>query len=74
MNKALQVLIIIGMALWIFLLMEKYHMFNGVTGFWRPRVQDATKDERCAHFAKESEGGKSMEYADRIRQLGSGCW
>ena len=74
MQKSLQVLIVIGMALWIFLLMEKYHMLPNFTASSGPRVDDATKTARCAEFEHDVEGDRVMGYGDRIRQFGSGCW
>lgn len=71
MNTALKSLILIGVVIWGFFLVEKYapEVVPDVQGYFGD-----SDSERCAKFGTDIDGVRSLSYGDRIHQVVSGCW
>ncbi|MBX9906824.1 hypothetical protein K2X96_02930 [Patescibacteria group bacterium] len=71
MYTALRFLIILGLIFWLFVMYEKANPNLPLPSF---SVDDATRSEKCAQYAKTTDAGTSMDYRDRIKQFLAGCW
>jgi hypothetical protein len=70
MQRALKILIIAGLVVWGFIMLEQY-VPNYVPSV---RITDANTDPKCQKFGKEGEGEHTLGYGDRVKQIFAGCW
>lgn len=70
MNSALRFAIFVGLALWVFLLLEQYMPDR----LQKPDIVDANVASRCQKFGQSEEGVHTLTYGDRIKQIVVGCW
>ena len=72
MQKMLSMLVLVGIAVWIFLMLVQYN--PEMLGMRKPGVEDANSASRCVKYGTVVEGEREMDYRDRVRQLMNGCW
>lgn len=72
MQKMLGMLVIVGIAVWVFLMLTQYH--PEMLGIKKPGVEDANYATRCVKYGEDVEGERAMDYRDRVKQFLSGCW
>lgn len=69
MHSALKLLVLAGLVMWGFILMEQHFPD------YAPNIQLADpSSERCQKFGREEYGVRTLQYGDRIRQIFAGCW
>lgn len=76
MERALKIVLILGIAFWMFLMWESKQPDPVATyNEYGERIDNAEVDERCAEFRRPVGAGDdwSLGYGDRIRQLVRGC-
>lgn len=75
MHRALSILILIGLMIWGFLMLERFNRPSHISEI-STRMDDAETAERCAEFRMndgEDESVWSLGYAGRIKQFIHGC-
>lgn len=68
MQNMLGTLIFVGLILWGCLIYARTH-----PSFSLP-INTAAQKERCAQFGYDVEGDHTRSYADRLKEVVSGCW